>query len=263
MGARYDRVKNSGVNLLNGQKSRREPDDAFSPQLGFVFQPDEATSLHLSYGESFLSITSGRTASGEDLKPESGQQVEAGARRLWREGTLSTSLAVYHITRQNVSTPDPVIPTFRVQTAEQKSRGAELEFAGTLLPGWDIISSASYIDAEVARDNTFRIGSRLPGAPRYSTSLWSKFTLQTGRLAGLQFGGGVYYVDERAVALPNPAWMLPSYVRFDAMAAYAFGSWRVQFNLKNLADRRIYDLTSTSIMPQEPRSATLRLGYSF
>lgn len=263
VGARYDRVKNSSVNLLNGQKSRREPDHAFSPQLGFVFQPDEATSLHLSYGESFLSITSGRTASGDDLQPESGQQFEAGARRLWRDGRLSTSLAVYHITRQNVSTPDPTTPTFRVQTAEQKSRGAELELAGTLLPGWDIISSASYIDAEVARDTTFRVGSRLPGAPRYSASLWSKYTLQAGRLAGLQFGGGVYYVDERAVALPNPTWMLPSYVRFDAMAAYAFGPWRVQLNLKNLADRRIYDLTSTSIMPQEPRSATLRLGYSF
>jgi iron complex outermembrane recepter protein len=263
VGTRYDRVRNSTTNLLNGQKRKRAPDNAFSPQLGVVFQPDEATSLHVSYGESFLSITSGRTASGADLEPESGQQIEAGARRLWAGGKLSTSLAIYHITRQNVSTPDPVTPTFRVQTAEQRSQGVELELAGTLLPGWDIISSASYIDAEVTRDNTFRAGSRLPGAPRYSASLWSKYTLQTGLLAGLQFGGGAYYVDERAVALPNPAWVLPSYVRFDAMAAYDLGKWRVQLNLKNLADRDIYDLTSTSIIPQEPRSASLRLGYSF
>lgn len=263
VGARYDRVRNSTTNLLDGQMRKRAPDTAFSPQLGFVFQPDEATSFHLSYGESFLSITSGRTASGADLQPESGQQIEAGARRLWAGGRLSTSVAIYHIERQNVSTPDPVTPTFRVQTAEQRSRGAEVELAGTLLPGWDIISGASYIDAEVARDNTFRVGSRLPGAPRYSASLWTKYTLQTGLLAGLQLGGGAYYVDERAIALPNPTWMLPSYVRFDAMAAYDLGKWRVQLNLKNLTDREIYDLTSTSIMPQEPRSASLRLGYSF
>ena len=263
IGARYDRVRNSTTNLLDGQKRRRSPDDAFSPQLGFVFQPDEATSLHVSYGESFLSVTSGRTASGADLEPESGQQIEAGARRLWAGGRLATSLAIYHIKRQNVSTPDPVTPTFRVQTGGQRSQGAELELAGTVLPGWDIISSASYIDAEVTRDNTFQVGSRLPGAPRYSASLWTKYTLQAGLLAGLQFGGGAYYVDERAVALPNPTWMLPSYVRLDAMAAYDLGKWRVQLNLKNLADRGIYDLTSTSIMPQEPRSASFRLGYSF
>jgi iron complex outermembrane recepter protein len=263
LGARYDRVKNSALNLLNGQKTRRAPDEAFSPQLGFVFQPDEATSVHVSYGESFLSVTSGRTASGVDLEPETGQQIEAGVRRLWRGGRLSSSLAVYDIKRQNVSTPDPVTPTFRVQTAEQKSRGIELELAGTLLPGWDLISSASYIDAEVSRDNIFRVGSRLPGAPRYSASLWSKYSLRTGVLAGLELGAGVYYVDERAVALPNPIWELPSYVRFDAMAAYESGKWRLQLNLKNLADRDIYDLTSTSIMPQEPRSASFRLGYSF
>ena len=107
------------------------------------------------------------------------------------------------------------------------------------------------------------VGSRLPGAPRYSGSLWSKYAVQAGPLVGLELGGGVYYVDERAVALPNPTWQLPSYVRFDAMAAYAVDKWRVQVNVKNLADRRIYDLTSTSIMPQEPRSVLVRVGYSF
>jgi iron complex outermembrane recepter protein len=263
LGMRFDRVENSTTNLMSGQKTERAPDEAFSPQFGFVFQPDESTSLHVSYGESFLSLVSGRTASGEDLEPESGQQIEAGIRRLWLSGRLSSSLALYDIRRQNVSTPDPVTPTFRVQTAEQQSRGLEIEVAGELLPGWDLISSVSYIDAEVARDNTFAVGSRLPGAPRYSASLWSKYAFQSGALARLELGAGAYYVDKRAVALPNPAWELPSYVRFDAMAAYAFERWRLQLNIKNLADRKIYDLTSTSIMPQEPRSLLLRVGYSF
>ena len=263
LGGRYDRVKNSGVNLMTGAKSRREPDEAFSPQVGLVFQPDDATSLYASYGESFLSVTSGRTASGADLRPETGQQVEVGIKRLWLAGRLSTSLALYDIKRQNVSTPDPVTPTFRIQTGEQTSRGVEIEAAGSLVRGWDLSFSASYIDAEVSRDNTFRVGSKLPGAPRYSASLWSKYTVQGGPLAGLELGGGAYYVDARAVALPNPAFGLPSYVRLDAMAAYSVGDWRFQVNLKNLTDETIYDLTSTTIMPQEPRSVTVRLGYSF
>lgn len=263
LGGRYDRVKNSGVDLTDGSKSARAPDKAFSPQVGLVFQPDTATSLYASYGESFLSVTSGRTRDGSDLEPETGQQLEVGIKRLWLNGRLSTSLALYDIKRQNVSTPDPVVPTFRIQTGEQTSRGAELEVAGSLVRGWDVAFSASYIDAKVSRDNTFRVGSKLPGAPEYSASLWNKYTVQGGSLAGLELGGGVYYVDSRAVALPNPAFELPSYVRVDAMIAYPFGDWRVQVNVKNLTDETIYDLTSTSIMPQEPRSVTVRLGYTF
>lgn len=263
LGTRYDRVKYRTTNLMDGSSARREPGEAWSPQAGLVFQPDTTTSLYLSYGESFLPVTSGRTASGEDLKPESGQQIEAGVRRSWLDGRLSSSVAVYEIRRQNVSTPDPVTPTFRVQTAEQRSRGMELELAGRLLPGWDLIGGFSYIDAEVTQDNTFAEGSRLPGAAKYSASLWSKYAFETGALTGFEFGAGAYYVDDRAVALPNPAWTLPMYVRFDAMAAYARDNWRVQLNVKNLANRRIYDLTSTSIMPQEPRAALLRFDYRF
>jgi iron complex outermembrane receptor protein len=263
VGGRYDHVKNSTVNLINGVKSTRKADTAFSPQAGLVYQPDSATSLYASYGESFLSITSGRTATGEDLKPEGGRQLEVGVKRYWMENRLSTSLALYQINRKNVSTPDPVTPTFRVQTAEQRSRGAEIEIAGSLAQGWDLAIAGSYIDAEVSRDNTFRVGSKLPGAARYSASFWNKYTVQAGTLEHLEIGAGVYYVGKRAVALPNPVFELPSYVRFDAMIAYPVGQFEIQANIKNIGDEKIYDLTSTTIMPQEPRSVTLRLAYTF
>ena len=262
-GLRYDRVENATMNLTNGRVTERDPDTEWSPQLGIVYQPDGATSIHFSYGESFRSITSGRTADGSDLKPETGQQFEIGVRREWLDGLLASSFAVYDIKRQNVATPDPLMPTFRVQTAEQSSRGFEIELSGSPATGWDLIASVAYIDGEVSRDNRFAVGSRLPGAPRNSASVWGKYTIQAGGLAGLELAAGAYYVGERALALPNLPWELPSYTRVDAMAARSFGDWRVQLNLKNLADRTIYDLTSTTIMPQEPRSALLRLSRLF
>lgn len=263
VGARYDRVRNKSVNLLTGALSRKSSDEGFSPQVGLVYQPDAATSLYASYGESFLSITSGRKANGEYLDPEEGRQLEVGVKRTWLGGRLSATLAAYHITKKNVSTPDPANPVFRVQTGEQESKGVELDVAGSPAPGWDVILGVSYIDARVSRDNTFRVGSQLPGAPMHSASLWNKYTLQGGPLEGLELGFGVYYVDDRAIALPNPAFRLPNYVRVDAMAAYDVGRWRVQLNLKNLGDKRIYDLSSTAIFPQEPRSATLRIAYAY
>jgi iron complex outermembrane receptor protein len=263
LGGRYDSVKNATVNLLTRIKTSRKRDSAFSPQAGLVYQPDAATSLYVSYGESFLSVTSGRTASGADLKPESGRQVEIGIKRQWLDGALITSLALFDITRFNVSTPDPVTPAFRIQTAEQASQGAEVEVHGAPLTGWDVSLALSYIDAKVTRDNSFRVGSRLPGAPKYIASFWNKYSFGEGSLAGLELGGGIYYTARRAVALPNPAFDLPAYVRLDAMISYPFDRWKFQLNIKNLADETIYDLTSSSIMPQEPRSVTFRAAYAW
>lgn len=262
-GGRYDWVRNSDFDLTSNSYARQSRDHAFSPQGGIVYQPDPATSLYANYGESFIPITSGRTVSGKYLEPETGQQFEVGIKRYWLGNRLGTTLAVYQIRKQNVSTPDPANTAFRVQTGEQQSRGVELEINGSPLPALDVSFAASYIDAKVTRDNRFAIGSRLPGAPEYAVSLWSKYTVPHGALRGLAAGLGIYYVDQRQLALPNLAFTLPSYTRFDAMLSYRVDGWKAQLNVKNLTDRRIYDLTSTSIFPQEPRSFTLRLSHAF
>lgn len=263
LGGRYDWVKNRAVNLLTGTLARESKDEAFSPQAGIVFQPDDATSLYASYGESFVSITSGRTFSGAFLDPETGQQFELGIKRNWLGGRVTTALALYQITKQNVSTPDPVNVGFRVQTGEQRSRGIELEITGSPVRGWDLVFAGSYIDAEVTSDNTFRVGSLLPGAPEWSASFWNKVTIQGGPAKGLAMGFGVFYVDDRVAALPNPTWRVPGYTRFDAMLAYPVGDLKLQLNIKNISDERIYDLTSTTMLPQEPRSVTFRVVYDF
>ena len=263
VGGRYDAVKTRNTNLITGLLVRESTDDAFSPQVGLVYQPTTGTSFYTSFGRSFVPITSGRTATGEELQPERGEQIEIGLKHELMDGRARLSLAAYEIRKENVSTPDPVNPMFRVQTGEQRSRGIEVDLAGELAPGWDIVVAASLIDAEVTRDNRFAIGSALPGAPEKSASLWTKYDFAEGPLSRLSIGGGVYYVDERQAALPNNLWTLPDYTRFDAMAAYDFGSVVLQLNVRNLTDEKIYDLTGTTLLPQEPRSVTLRATYSY
>lgn len=262
IGARYDQVESETYDRLRGRLVRTSTDEAFSPQVGVVYQPHPATSLYASYGESFVPVTSGRTATGDFLDPEGGEQIEVGAKQELLGGRARASLALYKITKTNVSTPDPDNVLFRVQTGEQTSEGVEFDLSGSLLPGWDTILTASYIDAVVSRDNRFQVGSRLPGAAEKIASLWNKYTFGDGPVAGLSLGFGVYYVDERQAALPNGL-ILPGYTRLDALAAYDFGKVALQFNVKNLADETIYDLTSTTIFPQEPRSFTLRVAYAY
>lgn len=263
VGIRHDWNKYRAIDTLSDTVSRDTNDTAFSPQFGIVYQPDDVTSFYASYSKSFLPARGGATADGSELKPEKGEQFEIGVKRKFFDDNVSASLAFFDITKQNVNTPDPDNSLFVIQTGEQRSRGVELDISGSPLAGWDVIFGTAYIDAYVSEDNRFAVGSELPGAPDFSASLWNKYTIQNGGLEDLSFGLGIYYVDKRQVSLPNNAWYLPSYTRVDAFVAYPVGKAHVQLNVKNLTDKRIYDLTSTSILPQEPLSVSLRLSYNF
>lgn len=262
LGVRYDKFNYTNTNLLNGALVRDANDDAWTPQAGLLVDVTNTTGAYFSYGKSYLPVTSGRAADGSFLLPETGTQYEAGIKQSLLGGRARLNVAAYQITKQNVSTPDTANPMFRVQTGEQRSRGIELDLTGELSRGWDVILAASYIDAEVTRDNRFALGSKLPGAPELSASLWTKYEFSDA-LKGLTVGGGVYYVDERQAALPNNNWVLPDYVRVDALVAYDFGPVGLQLNLRNLTNRRIYDLTGVSMIPQEPRAFSLRATYRF
>lgn len=87
--------------------------------------------------------------------------------------------------------------------------------------------------------------------------------MQQGSAKGLELGFGAFSAAKRKAGLPNAAWWLPGYTRFDGMIAYDRDAWRVQLNVKNLTDERIYDLTGTSIMPQAPRTWLLSARYGF
>jgi len=262
-GARYDTVHHDKYDRLDQSQTRLSSDSAVSPQAGLVFQPTATTSLYASYSTSFSAINSGRKSDGTSLDPEKGQQFETGVKQEFLGGKLNTTLAAYWIAKQNVSTPDPANTAFRVQTGEQKSNGLELDVAGSLLPGWDVIANGAYDDAFVSKDNRFAVGSLLRGAPKWSGSVWSKYIIQSGAAKGLSLGFGVYSASKRKVALPNPVWWIPSYTRLDAMVSYARDRWSVQLNVKNLVDDRIYNVTGTGLMPQEPRTWLVSSRYSF
>lgn len=262
IGLRHDWNDYRGIDTLTDTVTRDDDESAFTPQFGVVYQPDNDTSLYASYSSSFKPVRSGRSFNGDVLKPEEGNQFEVGIKRTWLDGRLSTSAALFDITKQNVNTTDLDNPTFVIQTGEQSSRGVELDIAGSLIEGWDIIFAGAYIDAQVTRDNRIEVSSALPGAPEWSSSLWSKYTVSGGLFDDLEFGGGIVYVDKRNVSLPNSI-VLPSYTRLDAFVSYPVGNMNIQLNIKNITDEDIYDLTSTTILPQEPMTVLLRLTYDF
>ena len=211
-----------------------QSDGAFSPRIGFVYQPSDTLSLYTSYSSSFVP-TSGTDADGEGFEPTRGTQYEIGVRGDFWDGRLSANLAGYYLTKSNVTTTDPDNPTFSIQTGEQQSQGVELDITGEILPGWNIVASYAYTDAEVTEDNDIPEGNRLPNVPENQVSLWTTYEIQAGDLRGLGFGLGLFYVGERQVDINN-SFQLNDYLRTDAALYYRRDYFNAAINIRNLFD---------------------------
>ena len=207
----------------------------FSPRVGVVYKPVDSVSLYASYSQSFTPEI-GSTFEGDPFEPETGEQFELGVKAEFLDGRLSATLAAFELTRENVITADPDNPGFSVQTGEQRSRGVELDIAGEIRPGWKVIASAAYIDAEITEDNRFAVGNRLNGVPDVSGSLWSVYEIRQGGLEGLGFGAGLFAVGARDGDLAN-TFEVDGYVRADVAMFYRYSdNVEASLNVQNLFD---------------------------
>jgi iron complex outermembrane receptor protein len=234
IGGRYDWVSTENEILRDDSDQPVVSAEAFSPRIGLVYQPSDTVSLYASYSSSFQP-TGGSSADGEAFEPTRGTQYEIGTKVNFLDGRLSANLAAYHLTRTNILTPDPNNPNFSIQTGEARSQGIELDVTGEVLPGWNVILSYAYTDAEVTEDNATPVGNQLDNVPFNQASLWTTYEIQEGDLQGLGFGLGLFYIGERQGDLAN-SFELPDYLRTDAALYYRRDNFNAAVNIRNLFD---------------------------
>ena len=233
-GLRYDTVEQ----ILTDNLAQTEVSETYNsvvPRVGVVYKPIEPVSLYASYSQSFTPNDEDTTSEGQLLEPEEGEGFEFGVKSEFLKGKLFTTLAYFNIDKQNVATEDPDDGFSSVVTGEQSSQGIELDIAGKIMSGWNIIASYAYIDAEVTEDNFIEVGNRLFNAPENSASLWTTYQLQQGNLQGLGFGLGFNFVGEREGDLEN-SYTLDSYFLTNAAVFYDRHKWRLGLNFKNIFD---------------------------
>jgi iron complex outermembrane receptor protein len=263
LGGRYDGYSQDELRPNNINLSDRQKGSAFSPRVGLVYQPSKTISLYANYARSFQPQI-GKSLDLKPFIPERGTQYEVGIKADLIPNRLSATLAGYQITKSNVLTTDPRDVNFSIQVGEQRSRGIELDLSGEILPGWNVIASYAYTDAEIRKDNRFPVGNQLINIPANTASLWTTYTLQSGSLKGLGFGAGVFFVDQRSGDLSN-SFEVPSYTRVDASIYYAIGGLKASLNFKNLFDTVYYSGTQnrSSILPGQPFTVQGTLSYTF
>ncbi|MEH2082234.1 MAG: TonB-dependent siderophore receptor [Nostoc sp.] len=239
VGGRFDTYHSTTQDFLNASTTKTDS-DAFSPRVGIVYQPTKEISLFANYSRSFVPIT-GSDKNSNAFVPERGTGYEAGIKGDFLNNRLSSTLAFYTVTKTNVRTADPSDPAnFEIQVGEQRARGIELDVAGEILPGWKIIASYGYIDAEITKDNSYPIGNTLSNTPRHTGSLWTTYTFQRGLLEGFGVGGGLFAASKAYGDLDN-SFTVPGFVRTDAALFYKKDRLRASINFKNLFSTRYFE----------------------
>ncbi|MCD0495779.1 TonB-dependent siderophore receptor [Achromobacter sp. MY14] len=261
LGARWDNYRTSGSNIAAGRNdpagtpsfySTSRNDNLFNYQIGLAYKPLPNGTIYATYGTSSTpsaiaaSATSDATSlSNSSLEPEKSRTVEVGTKWQVFDDRLTLSAAAFHDIRKNTSVA--VSATEVAQVGEAKVRGIELGFSGNITPKWNVFGGYTFMDSEMTKGayNSGAVGQDLPNTPRNAFSLWTTYKV----LPKLTVGGGAYYVDKvygnsdatrNANGTPKARWV-PSYWRFDAMAAYEFNEhYSAQLNVLNLFDETYY-----------------------
>lgn len=269
LGGRYDWA-NSG-----GQK-----DSAFSPRVGATLKLVSGINAYASWSKSFLpqlysqkvvDLDADGNPIGGPVEPERGKNIELGIKFAPEGVPLSGGLAIYQLTRQNVTTADPVYLDFVVVTGEQRSRGIEAELQWQPVRGLSLNLAYTYVDATVTKDNFFTVGAPLSNVPKHNIGAFAQYQIQDGALAGLGATLGVSYNSKRNGDVYSTRsdgsvliW-LPAYTLVDAGLSYKRDGWGAQLTVANLFNKRYWPDTGgiDRVTPGNPRSWRLTLSREF
>ncbi|WP_447918351.1 TonB-dependent receptor [Achromobacter aegrifaciens] len=261
LGLRWDNYRTSGSNIAKGRNdpastpafySTSREDNLFNYQVGVAYKPVPNGTIYATYGTSSTpsaiaasAINDAASVTSQSLEPEKSRTVELGTKWQVFDDRLTLSAAAFQDIRKNTSVA--VSATETAQVGEAKVRGIELGFSGSITPKWNVFGGYTFMNSEMTKGafNSGAVGQDLPNTPRNAFSLWTTYKV----LPKLTVGGGAYYVDKvygnsdstkNADGTPKARWV-PSYWRFDAMAAYEINDhMSAQLNVLNIFDETYY-----------------------
>ncbi|WP_294892887.1 MULTISPECIES: TonB-dependent receptor [unclassified Sulfuricurvum] len=261
----------SGADMVqNGELRFNE----MSYRAGLSYQPSKQQHYYLAWNNSF-NTTGDLYSFSNKYDPERSETYELGAKFELFDGDLSLRTALYRTIKEWERNTDVMSASSNpILSKERHTDGIELEAAGRITDNWDVFAGVALMDPEVdevapGKDDMY-IGQKPPNSTDYTFNLWTTYKLG----GGWKIGGGLEGKGDRAVYSyanesptnvfnPNTA---PSYIRYDAMIAYALKNYSVQLNVKNLLDTTYYEsayINGGFVIPGTGRTVQMTLDYKF
>lgn len=153
LGGRYDWVNGDG-----------DKTHAFSPRVGATYAVLPEATVYASWSKSFtpqypgdqqvLGVNSDGSLILGPLPPKRGENYEVGFKFAPKNSTLSGTIALFQLTRENVETsdPNPAYADYYRVTGQQRSRGVEVEGQWRPAPGFSLNVAYAYIRGKVTRE---------------------------------------------------------------------------------------------------------------
>jgi outer membrane receptor for ferric coprogen and ferric-rhodotorulic acid len=251
-----------------GVSSEQRKNAFVTPYGGIVYDLDANHSLYASYSQ----VTKPQDATGADgdlLKPREGEQYEVGIKGSYWNGDLNARLSLFQLTDDNraatvYDSNGVAITTYKEAAGKSRVRGAEVEMSGALTPQWEVLAGYTYMHTEDLSGDTT---STFQVMPRHQASLWNKYTLNEGALAGLSLGAGVSAMSDFYLEASGVKVSAPGYATVDAKLSYPVTQQlTATLDANNLFDREYYSRVgsvSTFNFYGPSRSFTLGARYDF
>ena len=244
-----------------------DTDESYSevtPRIGATWRVTPSVSLFAGYAEGFKGTVAAFGVT--DPQPETSQAYEGGVKFNLADSGLSGTLSLYQITRQNVTTADPLNPGLSIQTGEQRAKGFEADVVYEPTRSLSVLFNYAYTNAEVTEDNSLPVGDQLRRVPEVSARIAARYRFRDGGLKGLEIGGGVTAVSDRELTLPNTV-AVDGLTLFDAQVSYDLAPVQLSLSIVNLTDEDGFEpyqyFNGAYVAPTQPRSAfvTVRTGF--
>ncbi|RBL89125.1 TonB-dependent siderophore receptor [Chitinophaga flava] len=238
------------IPITTNTKSPLCNETAFSPRLGITRLLGENTSVYAVYDQSFIP-QAGADFEGNNFKPLRGNSLEAGAKREWFQRKLITTLAVYHIIKNNLLVSDLQHPRFNRQIGQATSTGVEADIIGRVSNRITVSANYAYTYAITSKDSRKENeGNRLAFTPEQMINTWIQYAIPMNGPTRLSFSAGQTTVTRTATYTPDV--YLKGYTKLDAGIAWDAGKWYLRVIADNLTNKRYFssgDILIGSIHP--------------
>ena len=263
----------------SGPAASYEIDRELTPYLGLVYDINPQLSAYTSYTEIFTPQST-KGVGGAVLEPIRGKDYEAGIKGEFLRGRLTASLSLFRIDNVGRALLDTDTPNVcpvsgsnpdgycNVAGGKTRSQGWEMEAAGEVMPGWDLM--ASYTNTRtryIADASAANVGRPLRSQdPRHQVRLFTTYRLN-GAAHGWKVGGGADIRSETSVTAGGLTARQAGQAVYNAMVGYQINDhYALQLNVNNVFDKvyyKKYSPTGISTYYGDPRNAMATLRVKF
>ncbi|GBQ21355.1 TonB-dependent receptor [Acetobacter estunensis NRIC 0472] len=258
-----------------GQTDTRQSSSQITWRASALYHFDFGLAPYISYSTSFQpqsgSVSNDGGATVRQASPSIGKQLEGGVKYQFPGTSVLLTVAGFHIEQSNVLVS--VANTgYNVQSGLVHSDG--FEFEAHAEPYKNFMITAAVSVQKVHDDST---GKPLIQSGKGNASLFAFYTMPSGPLKGLGFGGGMRYSAKAygGEATYGSVW-LPQYALFDGSLSYDLSNlsptlrgWKASASVRNIFDKHYvsncfaYGSDGEYCYYGERRNAQASIGYSW